>query len=117
MIELFIAVLLAMLLLVIAIARPIVRDGLFIGQMHNDKLVHRNCNDCDGCGVVMIGGQILHPDHRTFVNTSEGLVFRGRIANTTTCLSCNGMGRVWVDANNEVRKVIQDRRMNDNWQM
>lgn len=88
--------------------------GFFIGQRTGVEILHRKCSDCDSCGVVMVDGSIIPPENRTYQRVKGGYVQRGKIANTKTCLTCGGLGHVWIEGD-VVRPISQNRRPTDTW--
>ena len=91
------------------------KNGVFIAHKTNTEIYHKRCDDCDGCGVTMLDGSIIPPENRTYQNTSNGFVQRGKIANTKACGTCQGMGRVWMEEG-KPRPIAARRGWNHKWQ-
>jgi hypothetical protein len=103
-------------LLIYLILRRATRTHFFLGHRTDTEVFHRKCMTCDGCGVVMIDGSIIKPEHRVTERVKGGYVQRGKIANTKTCTGlCGGMGRYWVEGE-FIRPISTDRRPDGEWQ-
>ncbi len=75
-----------------------------------EKPLWKSCEPCTGCGVVMLDGEPIPLEYRTYYRTMSNTakrhgVIQGPIGNTRTCLDCRGVGHFWV-YKDEVRTGI-----------
>lgn len=66
----------------------------------SEKPLWRSCIPCEGCGVVMLDGNPIPQEYRSYYKTVSGAakqfgVLQGPITNIKRCETCKGIGHVW----------------------